>query len=271
MKAQLSRERLENFINLPLGNGLTRSEQLDLARFALSAMDSEPVAKTQFKAVADLYEIDSGSSTPFTKSASEATKAASSGYKVQEYVKLERFQAMFSAPPSPLRESLQHQAAGNCPAVWVRLGDNNHAPDCTLDHDEAREWESRGLEVLRMVAPAPVAVPDERAAFNAWNNEDNLPVAGVGAKNAAWFAWQARAAMQAESVTAATVLDDTRRMDWLVSKTVNVREPLVYGSRDLFWSQTISDDWEEKHKTTLREQIDAAMDAEKPAAPEQEV
>jgi len=57
------------------------------------------------------------------------------------------------------------------------------------------------------------------------------------------------------------VPDDTRRMDWLVSKTVNVREPMVYGSHDLFWSQTISDDWDEEHKTTLREQIDAAMAA----------
>ncbi|ECG1907897.1 protein Eaa, partial [Salmonella enterica subsp. enterica] len=37
--------------------------------------------------------------------------------------------------------------------------------------------------------------PDERAAFNAWNNEDNLPIAGVGAKNAAWLAWQARASL----------------------------------------------------------------------------
>ncbi len=34
---------------------------------------------------------------------------------------------------------------------------------------------------------------DERAAFNAWNNEENLPIAGVSAKNAAWLAWQARA------------------------------------------------------------------------------
>lgn len=42
--------------------------------------------------------------------------------------------------------------------------------------------------------PTPV-VPDERAAFNAWNNEDNLPIAGVGAKNAAWLAWQARASL----------------------------------------------------------------------------
>ncbi|ECQ9832147.1 hypothetical protein GKU51_07690 [Salmonella enterica] len=47
---------------------------------------------------------------------------------------------------------------------------------------------------LYTVPPAPV-VPDERAAFNAWNNEDNLPIAGVGAKNAAWLAWQARASL----------------------------------------------------------------------------
>lgn len=46
--------------------------------------------------------------------------------------------------------------------------------------------------------PAPV-VPDERAAFNAWNNEDNLPIAGIGAKNAAWLAWQARAKLAGNS------------------------------------------------------------------------
>lgn len=45
---------------------------------------------------------------------------------------------------------------------------------------------------LYAAPPAPVAI-DERAEFNAWNNEDNLPIAGVGAKNAAWLAWQARA------------------------------------------------------------------------------
>ncbi|HHR1159502.1 TPA: DUF551 domain-containing protein [Raoultella ornithinolytica] len=45
-------------------------------------------------------------------------------------------------------------------------------------------------------AQQPV-VPDERSAFNAWNNEDNLPIAGVGAKNAAWLAWQSRAMLQA--------------------------------------------------------------------------
>lgn len=59
---------------------------------------------------------------------------------------------------SALREQNQHS---DRPAVWVRMGDDNHAPDCTLDNDEAREWNSLGLEVVRMVRPAPVAVPDD--------------------------------------------------------------------------------------------------------------
>ncbi|WP_445336282.1 hypothetical protein ACSR9E_10235 [Citrobacter koseri] len=54
----------------------------------------------------------------------------------------------------------------------------NHKPMCKTE--------------LFTAPPAPVTI-DERAAFNAWNNEDNLPIAGVGAKNAAWLAWQARA------------------------------------------------------------------------------
>ncbi|HHJ4448454.1 TPA: hypothetical protein ACQJMR_004093 [Raoultella ornithinolytica] len=62
-------------------------------------------------------------------------------------------------------------------------------------------WESALTEIIplyRHVQPAPV-VPDERAAFNAWNNEDNLPIAGVSAKNAAWLAWQARAELAGNS------------------------------------------------------------------------
>lgn len=63
--------------------------------------------------------------------------------------------------------------------------------------------------------------------------------------------------------------DDVRRMDWLVSKTVNVREPMVYGSHSLFWSQTITDEEDDYHATKLREQIDEAMAAERAAAPQQ--
>lgn len=64
--------------------------------------------------------------------------------------------------------------------------------------------------------------------------------------------------------------DDVLRMDWLVSKTVDVREPMVYGSHSIFWSQTITDEDDDYHATKLREQIDAAMAAEQAAAPQQE-
>lgn len=74
-----------------------------------------------------------------------------------------------------------------------------------------------------------------------------------------------------ETSNSPVIPDDIRRMDWLVSKTVDVREPMVYGSQSIFWSQTITDEEDEYHATKLREQIDAAMAAEQAAAPQQEV
>ena len=80
-----------------------------------------------------------------------------------------------------------------------------------------------------------------------------------------------RAAMlQGADGKSPVITDDVRRMNWLVSKTVDVREPMVYGSHSLFWSQTITDEEDEYHATKLREQIDAAMEAEQAAAPQQE-
>lgn len=75
--------------------------------------------------------------------------------------------------------------------------DDNGETDWYWDDCDAGFYKQYAADRRRIVytaAPAPV-VPDERAAFNAWNNEDNLPIAGVGAKNAAWLAWQARASL----------------------------------------------------------------------------
>ena len=78
------------------------------------------------------------------------------------------------------------------------------------------------------------------------------------ATNSAWQTWQAsRAAIEIE------LLADKRRMDWLVSKAVNVREPMVYGSHSMFWSQAITDEEDDYYVTKLREQIDVAMESEK--------
>ena len=74
-----------------------------------------------------------------------------------------------------------------------------------------------------------------------------------------------------ENGSSPVIPDDVRRMDWLVSKTVDVREPMVYGSHSIFWSQTTTDEEDDYHATKLREQIDAAMAVENAAAPQQEV
>lgn len=64
------------------------------------------------------------------------------------------------------------------------------------------------------------------------------------------------------AVTAAPEsLDDTRRMDWLVAHHVEVRKPLLYGSEKFFTAQTMTDEEDDYHATSLREQIDAAMAA----------
>ncbi|MFZ8820060.1 hypothetical protein ACI8EP_29165 [Klebsiella michiganensis] len=77
--------------------------------------------------------------------------------------------------------------------------------------EERAEYDAN-IEAFKAMLPQPApVVMDERAAFNAWNNEDNLPIAGVGAKNAAWLAWQARAMLQAGTLTN----EDTRQVDEL--------------------------------------------------------
>jgi hypothetical protein len=87
------------------------------------------------------------------------------------------------------------------------LYEQNGVSGLSNDHEYYHDSKSH-IPLYRHAQPAPVVL-DERAAFNAWNNEDNLPIAGVGAKNAAWLAWQARAMLQAEPVTTTNKLENT--------------------------------------------------------------
>ncbi|AGH74505.1 MULTISPECIES: hypothetical protein [Edwardsiella] len=61
----------------------------------------------------------------------------------------------------------------------------------TLGHADVSIMKELARITMASLEDYPAEI-DERASFNAWNNEDNLPIAGVGAKNAAWLAWQAR-------------------------------------------------------------------------------
>jgi hypothetical protein len=55
---------------------------------------------------------------------------------------------------------------------------------------------------------------------------------------------------------------DSERMDWLCERVINVRDPLPYGSRDMFWSSPTDDDGGHE-PSNLRAQIDAAIAKEK--------
>lgn len=82
-------------------------------------------------------------------------------------------------------------------------------PVCVIDQSnldylnsgsDADVWPASRTEMgdvllYRSSPPAPVSVPDERAAFNAWNNDTDCPLAGLDSKKAAWLAWSRRAAM----------------------------------------------------------------------------
>ncbi|MFH3099991.1 hypothetical protein [Citrobacter freundii] len=140
-----------------------------------------------------------------------------------------------------------------------------------------REGEERTCDIrLRRfdLAPGPLfavaqpatVVPDEKPMPEASKMYAIDAVAAIAEVRG----WNACRSAMLQAGNSPVTPDDVRRMDWLVSKTVNVREPMVYGSHSLFWSQTITDEEDDYHATKLREQIDEAMAAERAAAPQQE-
>lgn len=72
-------------------------------------------------------------------------------------------------------------------------------------------------------------------------------------------------AAQDEAAPAAPAVDarDTARMNWLEAQVVNVRAPLRYGSRDLFWASPEEVDGGPDGPSDLRARIDAAQAAAK--------
>ncbi|EWG70482.1 hypothetical protein P346_01664 [Enterobacter sp. DC1] len=93
-----------------------------------------------------------------------------------------------------LLASLEAEAVGE--VVLGEYDDCGSHPDAKvvcIAADGQADWENFKDGTRLYAAPPSPAEIDERDAFNDWNNDENLPIAGVGAKNAAWLAWQARA------------------------------------------------------------------------------
>ena len=56
----MTKERIELFIKNPLDNGLTRGEQMELARIALASLEAEPVAWTDEEELRDVRKYGFG-------------------------------------------------------------------------------------------------------------------------------------------------------------------------------------------------------------------
>lgn len=161
---------------------------LQLAELALAAMDSEPVAWTwhyreQWHVTNDEGRArdlawDGVKVEPLYRHAQPATEC--------EHLAIENFRSAMEGI-GHIRRTLEETFGG--------LHGTHVEPDVLA---ECKAICDAIYAAYGHAQPAPV-VPDERAAFNAWNNEDNLPIAGVSAKNAAWLAWQARAELAGNS------------------------------------------------------------------------
>ncbi len=60
----ITKERIELFIKNPLENGLTRSEQMEVARIALASLEAEPVGEFYEYKPGDWYQRSVGDKAP---------------------------------------------------------------------------------------------------------------------------------------------------------------------------------------------------------------
>ena len=272
----ITKERIELFIKNPLENGLTRSEQMEVARIALASLEADPIGEVSEKRYGLIMDgtVDlGGKSTYRIIKGEKAMKLFPLGTK------------FYTAPSAPV------SVPDLKPVGFLFVSD-----DGSVAYSPAG-WPMKGFNLIgpiygdvnacraAMLQAEPVSNSDELPLDYLQGHKDGLEWAAqlAEANHPQTGDWLyddpidlARAIRKGPDMptvqggNSPVIPDDVRRMDWLVSKTVDVREPMVYGSHSLFWSQTITDEEDDYHATKLREQIDAAMAAEQAAAPQQE-
>ena len=226
------------------------------ARIALASLEAEPVAWAH-----RLINKRNGVVHPWVYGSAEACPSEGDIFNIE-------VMPLYTVPPAPV----------SVPAA-MEMDDDF---DSAFEHGKAVGWNAYRAAMLQA---EPVSNSDELPLDYLQGHKDGLEWAAqlAEANHPQTGDWLyddqidlARAIRKGPDMptvqggNSPVIPDDVRRMDWLVSKTVDVREPMVYGSHSLFWSQTITDEEDDYHATKLREQIDAAMAAEQAAAPQQE-
>ncbi|HAI1660336.1 TPA: DUF551 domain-containing protein [Escherichia coli O25b:H4-ST131] len=226
------------------------------ARIALASLEAEPVAWAH-----RLINKRNGVVHPWVYGSAEACPSEGDIFNIE-------VMPLYTVPPAPVSVP-----------VAMEMDDDF---DSAFEHGKAVGWNAYRAAMLQA---EPVSNSDELPLDYLQGHKDGLEWAAqlAEANHPQTGDWLyddpidlARAIRKGPDMptvqggNSPVIPDDVRRMDWLVSKTVDVREPMVYGSHSLFWSQTITDEEDDYHATKLREQIDAAMAAEQAAAPQQE-
>ena len=237
----------------------TWSIELELARIALASLEAEPVC------VIDQSNLD------YLKSGADADVWPASRAEMGD-VLLYR-----TAPPAPVSVPDAMEMDDDFDSAFEHgkaVGWNAYRAAMLQGADRPQNEPQNIPENIPATQFKPVA--DLYGLTSPTGGETSFTFDAVEARDFIDGGWSCQDYVELErfqeavSGNSPVIPDDVRRMDWLVSKTVDVREPMVYGSHSLFWSQTITDEEDDYHATKLREQIDAAMAAEQAAAPQQE-
>lgn len=107
----ITKERIELFIKNPLENGLTRGEQMELARIALASLEAEPVAWAH-----RLINKRNGVVHPWVYGSAEACPSEGDIFNIE-------VMPLYTAPPAPVA----------VPECFKRL--LHHAYGMTMGHD----------------------------------------------------------------------------------------------------------------------------------------
>lgn len=150
----ITKERIELFVKSPLENGLTRGEQMELARIALASLTAEPVAWTDEEELRDLRKVgfcEMFSVEPISKDAD-----------MLRVIPLYRH-----AQPAPEREQIRREHAEWSDATFGDVGPigplkhlSKEALEAAAEPDDLSEWAD--MQFLLWDAQRRAGISDEQ-------------------------------------------------------------------------------------------------------------
>lgn len=205
MTSKLTRERIELIANFHRAMTLppSHAEIEELARMMLAAMDREPVAWINGcnKSVPAALRYLAENPRPIGGESSFNTAHL---YQLAREIELMAEAPLYRHAQQPvvppvmfIDGDISSDDADKLAKVIREFNEEDESPLAKMARI-IRENPHPTNECNMPKAQQPVA-QDERAAFNAWNNDVDCPLAGRDAKSAVWLAWQARAKMAGNS------------------------------------------------------------------------